>query len=94
MEFLRNSIPVRGEHYCKHQRDMRLECGCDASELIKAAKRDDSAIPARGSYFAIRTSAIWMAFCAAPFQMLSPEHQSTRPLSTLWSLRIRPTSTS
>jgi len=46
------------------------------------------AIPHRSvnDYFspwATMDSAIWMAFWAAPFQMLSPAHQRTNPFSAL-----------
>src|SRR5262249_28589498 len=41
-----------------------------------------------------RSSAIWIAFSAAPLRRLSPARKRTRPFGSVGSSRIRPTSTS
>src|SRR5215471_11041083 len=65
----------------------------EAAILIQQKGRDGRSsrrqfFPFR-SFRLIRTSAIWIAFNAAPFRRLSETTHSDRPFSTVGSLRIR-----
>ena len=65
--------------------------GTAAVSEVRSAKRDRQAARALRSS---SSSAIWIAFSAAPLRRLSHARKSARPFSTVGSRRMRPTSTS
>src|SRR2546423_9328679 len=72
------------DHEQQPKRDARADCNCEPEPAAQAATARRSS----------RSSAIWIALSAAPLRRLSHATNKTSPLSTVSSLRTRPTRTS